>query len=278
MQVDPRHPLTPLTTTQRAMLLADLNPNRIQSRATPGSSKKMSYLAAWDVRATLIKVFGFGGFSISAEETRVVRIEENVPKRSGGSTPFRVTVQVTTALYIHQLGAIFTGVAMASQSGSDLGEVADFAAKTADSDAMKRAAMNLGTQFGLSLYNNGSNQDVVGQVLAPDQRNMAMRVRTLEEEAQKANIEALEKNAAAGVVIDEDALRQAMDVNVLGDTDAVFPEDEQDVQRAGQPAAPAPRRGRAAPQTGTEAAPVPPQPTEPPSTSALDQVGEAFKQ
>jgi hypothetical protein len=39
------------------------------------------------------------------------------------------------------------------------------AIKTAESDALKRAAINLGTQFGLSLYNNGSLRDVVVQTL-----------------------------------------------------------------------------------------------------------------
>jgi recombination DNA repair RAD52 pathway protein len=39
------------------------------------------------------------------------------------------------------------------------------AIKSAESDALKRAAINLGTQFGLSLYNNGSLRDVVIQTL-----------------------------------------------------------------------------------------------------------------
>lgn len=39
------------------------------------------------------------------------------------------------------------------------------AVKTAESDALKRAAINLGTQFGLSLYNDGSLADVVHTTL-----------------------------------------------------------------------------------------------------------------
>lgn len=42
------------------------------------------------------------------------------------------------------------------------------AIKTAESDALKRAAINLGTQFGLSLYDNGSMKDVVGKTLDRD--------------------------------------------------------------------------------------------------------------
>ena len=39
------------------------------------------------------------------------------------------------------------------------------AIKTAESDALKRAAINLGTQFGLSLYNDGSLADVIHTTL-----------------------------------------------------------------------------------------------------------------
>ena len=39
------------------------------------------------------------------------------------------------------------------------------AVKTAESDALKRAAINLGTQFGLSLYADGATRDVVGKTL-----------------------------------------------------------------------------------------------------------------
>jgi hypothetical protein len=43
------------------------------------------------------------------------------------------------------------------------------AIKTAESDALKRAAINLGTQFGLSLYNNGSLRDVIVKTLDMEQ-------------------------------------------------------------------------------------------------------------
>jgi hypothetical protein len=39
------------------------------------------------------------------------------------------------------------------------------AVKTAESDALKRCAVNLGTQFGLSLYQNGATVDVVQRTL-----------------------------------------------------------------------------------------------------------------
>jgi len=47
-----------------------------------------------------------------------------------------------------------------------LADAHDLALKTADSQALKRAAVNMGDQFGLSLYNNGSFDPVVNRSLA----------------------------------------------------------------------------------------------------------------
>lgn len=163
------HEVYPLTEKQLRALVAPINPNRVAQRDAPGKGKKLSYLKAWDVRTALIRVFGFGGFSIEALDTSVVSFERDVPNKSGGTTAFRVTAMARVQLTIHQTGAVYTESAAASQAGSDPGEVTDFAIKTAVSDATKRCAMNLGTQFGLSLYDNGSTADVVKIVMAPEQ-------------------------------------------------------------------------------------------------------------
>jgi len=60
-------------------------------------------------------------------------------------------------------------VAAATQVGPVLGDTADFALKTAASDAMKRCATNLGTQFGLSLYASGATRDQVRFTVDPEQ-------------------------------------------------------------------------------------------------------------
>ena len=63
--------------------------------------------------------------------------------------------------------ARYTESAVGSTSGpaNMIGEHHDNAIKTAASDALKRCAINLGTQFGLSLYNDGSRNDVVKMTL-----------------------------------------------------------------------------------------------------------------
>lgn len=177
----------PLTDAQLTQLMRELNPNRVSTREQ--GRTKLSYLEAWDVKATLIRIFGFGGFSAEALECDIVRIEDNIPKVEWierkkvekpieyttdgkikfGTANFRVTARVRVRLTIPQLGATYTEWAASSQTGPDLGEVTDFAIKTAESDGLKRAAIYLGTQFGLSLYDNGSTDDVIKAVLAPGQ-------------------------------------------------------------------------------------------------------------
>jgi recombination DNA repair RAD52 pathway protein len=196
---------TPLTTDQLKQLTANLKQERVAQRKQGGA--QLSYLETWDVKASLIRLFGFGGFDAEALECEIVSIEDNVPKTTGygkekrevpieytqdgrqkfGTYNFRVTARVQVRLHIKQLGATYTEWAASSQTGPDLGEVTDFAIKTAESDALKRAAIYLGTQFGLSLYNNGDLLDVVKVVLAPGQEwRRGQRYVPAEMEAVKA--------------------------------------------------------------------------------------------
>jgi Rad52/22 family double-strand break repair protein len=168
----------PLSYDQLRALFADLNPKRVKTRTTPGSSKPMSYLEAWDVKAALIRVFGPAGTSWTQQDAQIVQIEK-VPKVkwvNGVKEPlpfpenfnWQITAQVRGTLTIHQTGASYGGVAVCTQVGSTFGDVADFAMKTADSDALKRGAIFLGTQFGLSLYDDGSTADIVRMSMAED--------------------------------------------------------------------------------------------------------------
>jgi recombination DNA repair RAD52 pathway protein len=172
------------TQQQLQALMAPLNGNRVSSRSQGGRS--LSYLEAWDVKAALIRVFGFGNWSADVTESKILRMERDVPAFSGsgnsrtrkmnenGEPDFNwsVTAMVTLRLTIAMTGATYTETAIASQTGPDVGEVSDFAVKTAESDALKRCAINLGTQFGLGLYNNGGLGDVVRVLLDPRQKEI----------------------------------------------------------------------------------------------------------
>lgn len=190
---------TDLSLGQIKQLMNGLNPNRVAQRAGGGGAK-LSYLEAWDVRASLIRVFGFAGWSANlAEPVKVLRIDEVPSSRDKTKMNFRVLALATVAVTIHQTGATYTESAAASQVGPDIGEVTDFAVKTAESDAFKRACMNLGTQFGLSLYDNGSVADVVKVILAPGQKELLDEIRGIKPKTAEA-IEDTGADPASGEV------------------------------------------------------------------------------
>lgn len=153
-----------LTAEQYEVLLKPLASSRVAHRSQGGM--QLSYLEAWDVRAHLIRIFGFGGWSADVLSADLMYEEKNEKGR------WEVGYKVVMRLRIHAqddfLGdTTYTEAAVGSATLPQRGEAHDMAVKTAESDALKRAAVNLGTQFGLSLYDNGSRQDVVKHTLRP---------------------------------------------------------------------------------------------------------------
>lgn len=148
-----------LTHAQYEQLLAPLNETRVAKRGQAG--RQLSYLEAWDVKAHLNRIFGFGGWSADV-------IDSSLAFEDKGERNWDVGYKVTLRLTIHDItgrDATYTEAAVGSAHLPQRGEAHDMAIKTAESDALKRAAINLGTQFGLSLYNNGSLRDVVIKTL-----------------------------------------------------------------------------------------------------------------
>lgn len=153
--------LRPLSELQVRALASPLNPSRVSKR--DGNS----YLEAWDVKASLIKVFGFGGFSSELIQSEILDVREVPQRNNAQKMNQKVTAKAVVRLTIHQTGAVYTEAAIAGSQQPDLTESMDMAIKSAESDALKRAAIFLGTQFGLSLYQNGATHDVVQRVFAP---------------------------------------------------------------------------------------------------------------
>lgn len=144
-----------LNDQQYAQLLKPLNASRVAKRAQAG--RNLSYLEAWDVKAHLNRIFGFCNWSADVLSAELAFEELNDKKQ--WSVGYKVVLRLAVA------GATYTEAAIGSANLPQRGEAHDMAIKTAESDALKRAAINLGTQFGLSLYNDGSLKDVVGQTL-----------------------------------------------------------------------------------------------------------------
>ncbi|WP_433793960.1 Rad52/Rad22 family DNA repair protein [Actinoplanes sp. CA-252034] len=167
-----------LTAEQYEKLLDQLPQFRVQNL------RGQSHLEAWDVRRTLIRIFGFGGFDVETISCEQVAQLEHAPgtiqitKWVGGNktsvpnadTRWTVVYRAQVRLIIKAAdGTVFAryedGATGDSSNQPSLGDAHDMAMKTALSQALKRCAVNLGDQFGLSLYNGGKTNAVVNRTL-----------------------------------------------------------------------------------------------------------------
>lgn len=176
-----------LTPEQHAILLKGLNGSRVAKRKG-GGGMQLSYLEAWDVKAHLIRVFGFCNFSAD-----VLSADLMFEEQPEGSRNWNVAYKVVLRLTIETGGfgvITYTEAAVGSASLPNRGEAHDMAIKTAESDALKRAAVYLGDQFGLSLYNNGSTAPVVQiTVVGPEGVHSPVKAPTGGEQPEQAQID-----------------------------------------------------------------------------------------
>lgn len=153
-----------LTDRQVKLLASPIDPGRVAR-----DGKGFSHLQVWDVRRYLNRVFGFAGWGEDITDVTLIS-ERSVPN---GTDRFKYTIiyRVTTKLSLYATD----GTLLTSYSGSAVGQALnqpsladahDLALKTAASQALKRAAHNLGDQFGLSLYNGGDTRPVVNWSVA----------------------------------------------------------------------------------------------------------------
>ncbi|MGA5506863.1 Rad52/Rad22 family DNA repair protein [Streptomyces umbrinus] len=163
-----------LTDQQTAFLLSPISSNRVRNL------RGMSHLEAWDVRRQLIRIFGFEGFTVEtlsldlAYENGIPNFRKKNKQGEEYGAPYtawtivyraqvRLTVKTTGGETIATFEDAAAGDAVNQPS---VGDAHDLAMKTALSQALKRCAVNLGDQFGLSLYNDGSQNAVVMRSLA----------------------------------------------------------------------------------------------------------------
>jgi hypothetical protein len=95
---------------------------------------------------------------------------EHPPAAKNGKSRWTVIYRATVVLTV-KVNGVELGHWHGTASGDatnqpSLADAHDLAMKTADSQAFKRAAVNLGDQFGMSLYNGGSLDPVVIRSLA----------------------------------------------------------------------------------------------------------------
>jgi hypothetical protein len=146
-----------LSDAQMTELLKPLEAHRVHR-----DGKGYSHVEAWDVRRRMNQIFGIGCWDADTTDMQLIFEHE----REGGKPRYDVSYRARVRVKIHDTGAVFAEWAAGdARNFPDRGEAHDQAIKTAESQAFKRACVNLGDQFGLSLYKDGSLDATVGEVV-----------------------------------------------------------------------------------------------------------------
>lgn len=152
---------------QYETLLSPIRPGRVSSRRQSG--KDLSYVEAYDIKAHLTRIFGFCNWDSEVEEYH--HVTDRPYLKDGKTEMVEVVYNCRMRLNVRDPEGHFlctyVEAAAGSASGplSQLGDLHDNALKSAESDALKRCAINLGSQFGLSLYRDGSLAEVIKQTI-----------------------------------------------------------------------------------------------------------------
>ena len=142
-----------LTEQQINWLMQPVEPQRV------GRTEGRSNMMAYDIRNHLNEVFGFGRWS--ADTLAMELIYDHRDQTSAGKPAFNVAYRAQVQLKVHApdgtLLATYTEGAGGEWNMPEAkpGDAHDAAMKTAESQALKRCAINLGNQYGLSLYAKG---------------------------------------------------------------------------------------------------------------------------
>lgn len=149
---------------QISALLLALKPHRV--RTLDGNS----YLPHFDVRAMLTRILGFGAWD-DIENHPVHLIDERPRQLSTGKDGLTVAYKASRRLHVFNRSGQFvcmhdgTSIGTATMGVNSWADAHETAAKAAESEALKRAAINLGDQFGLGLYNDGSLDPLVRKLV-----------------------------------------------------------------------------------------------------------------
>jgi hypothetical protein len=157
------------TGPQIDQLLKGINPSRVLR-----DGKGHSHVSQQDITAHLIRVFGFGNFDTHLTDLEMVFERQHVDKKTGEivldryDVCYRATMRLTVRDTRSGERCMYEDGSTATAQNQTLGDAHDLAMKSAISLAKKRCAINLGDQFGLSLYNKGQTSTLVmGTLIRP---------------------------------------------------------------------------------------------------------------
>lgn len=159
--------MSAFTAQQTMQLLAAIKPNRVLE-----DGKGHSHVSQQDVTAHLIRVFGFGSFDTDIPSVECIfeqpRLTQDGKQTGRWDVCYRALLRLTIRDVDGNEVCHYEDGSTATAQNQTRGDAHDLAYKSALSLAKKRAAINLGDQFGLSLYNKGQLDALVrGTLVLP---------------------------------------------------------------------------------------------------------------
>lgn len=158
-----------LNARQIHQLLQPINPNRVLK------ANNQSHLSQQDVTAHLTRILGFGHYQTDILETTLVfeqptvKIDSNTgkPKPNRWDVCYRAAIRLTIFDDLMRYITHWEDVSTGDAENQTRAAAHDLALKSAISLAKKRCTINLGDQFGLSLYNKGQTSALVIGTMVP---------------------------------------------------------------------------------------------------------------
>lgn len=152
-----------LSETQVSHLLGPINPQRV------ARANGQSHVEAYEIRAHLNRIFGIARWDEQVIDQQLVyeeRIEPGTLKPNDPHVRWSVLYRTLVRLDVRAPDGTHLATYTEGATGEAINqphrhEAHDLALKTSQSQALKRCAVNLGDQFGLSLYRKGSTAQLV---------------------------------------------------------------------------------------------------------------------
>lgn len=158
------------TPEQVALLNKPLSSDAVKTREQSGCS--LSYIEGWHAIAEANRIFGFDGWDRETVQLKeVCRIEKT---SSNGKPQWKVGYEAKVRVLVGD--TVREGTGHGQGTMGDLFDAIESAAKEAETDAMKRALMTFGNQFGLALYDK-EQRNVANE---PTAKEKATRLRAEE--------------------------------------------------------------------------------------------------
>ena len=174
-----------------------------------GKDNTLAYVEGYHVIAEANRIFGFGGLSSETIETTCV---QNEPR----SVSYIAKVRITVGDVIRE----GTGAGHGNQTNH--GNNHESAIKEAETDARKRAFMQFGNQFGLSLYNGKDkswktnkekrqNEPSLSELAlkwiqkAPSQKHLDEIKKRLDAQMKQGNLSDSERHKLTNAIVQKEA-------------------------------------------------------------------------